>query len=71
MAHAQALMVRVTDIERHHLYALAAGARITSPPTARADGECQYTAVDPGGHAWIFSETLRDVDPAALGRSAV
>lgn len=67
MASAQAVMVRVVDIERHHLFALAAGARIISPPTLYPYGECQYTAVDPGGHAWVFSETMRDADPAQWG----
>lgn len=30
-------------------------------------GERQYTVQDLGGHAWTFSQTLADVDPASWG----
>jgi uncharacterized glyoxalase superfamily protein PhnB len=30
-------------------------------------GERQYTAQDPAGHQWTFSQTLADVDPASWG----
>ena len=30
-------------------------------------GERQYTADDPAGHQWTFSETLADVDPETWG----
>ena len=42
-----------------------------SPLGARTDGqstnERQYSAEDPGGHIWTFSESIADVDPAELG----
>jgi hypothetical protein len=34
-------------------------------------GERQYTAADPAGHQWTFSETLDDVDPASWGGTLV
>jgi uncharacterized glyoxalase superfamily protein PhnB len=36
-------------------------------PTDFEYGERQYTAADPAGHQWTFSETLADVDPASWG----
>ena len=30
-------------------------------------GERQYSAEDPAGHQWTFSETLRDVAPEEWG----
>jgi uncharacterized glyoxalase superfamily protein PhnB len=30
-------------------------------------GERQYTAEDPAGHQWTFSETLEDVHPESWG----
>lgn len=67
MRAAQAVMVRLVGIERHHAHALAAGARIISPPTRYPYGEIQYSVFDPGGHAWVFSETYEDTDPAEWG----
>ena len=61
------LMVRLVGIERHHAHALASGARVTCPPTRHPYGEIQYGALDPGGHAWVFSETYQDTDPAEWG----
>ena len=44
--------------------ARAAGARIVAEPADYPYGERQYTATDPIGHTWTFSETIADVDPA-------
>jgi uncharacterized glyoxalase superfamily protein PhnB len=60
-------MVRVTDIDAHCARARSAGARIVQEPATYPYGERQYTAVDPGGHAWTFSESVADVDPASWG----
>ncbi|HVX04614.1 MAG TPA: VOC family protein [Rhodanobacteraceae bacterium] len=62
-----AVMIRVGDLARHHRQAGSAGARIVSPVTTYPYGERQYTAVDPWGHVWVFSETVADVDPEAWG----
>jgi uncharacterized glyoxalase superfamily protein PhnB len=34
-------------------------------------GERQYTAEDPGGHRWTFSESIADVDPADWGGTLI
>lgn len=59
--------VRVADADGHHDDASRAGARIVQPPTDFPFGERQYTAVDPGGHRWTFSQSIADVDPAEWG----
>ena len=61
------IMVRVADAEAHCARAAASGARIVQPPTDFPYGERQYTALDVGGHAWTFSQTVMDIDPAAWG----
>ncbi len=60
-----AVLVRVTDARAHFERARDAGARILMEPTDFDYGERQYSAEDPFGHRWVFSETLSDVDPAA------
>jgi uncharacterized glyoxalase superfamily protein PhnB len=64
-------MVRVEDADRHHEQAVRNGARIVSPPTDYPFGERQYTAEDPAGHRWTFSQSIADVDPAEWGGTAV
>ena len=61
------MLVRVEDVDAHHGRAVAAGARIVNPPSDYPYGERQYTAEDPGGHRWTFSESIADVDPADWG----
>ena len=61
------VMVRVEDADRHHERAARSGARILNPPTDYPYGERQYTAEDPGGHLWTFSQSIADVDPASWG----
>lgn len=61
------VMVRVADIDRHYERAERSGARIVSQPTDYPYGERQYTAEDPGGHQWTFSQTIADVDPKTWG----
>jgi uncharacterized glyoxalase superfamily protein PhnB len=39
------------------------GARILHAPADHPSGERQYTAADPGGHRWTFSESIADVAP--------
>ena len=36
-------------------------------PTDFPYGERQYTAQDPAGHQWTFSQTLADVAPSEWG----
>jgi uncharacterized glyoxalase superfamily protein PhnB len=61
------VLVRIDDVHAHCERASEAGAEILDPPTDHVYGERQYTAADPWGHRWTFSETLDDVDPAGWG----
>ena len=64
---AHSVMIRVPNVDAHFARARAEGARIVQEPTTFPYGERQYTAVDPGGHPWTFSESVDDVDPATWG----
>lgn len=59
--------VRVSDVRAHHEQAVRGEARIIHPPADHPYGERQYTAEDPGGHRWTFSESIADIDPADWG----
>jgi uncharacterized glyoxalase superfamily protein PhnB len=61
------VLVRVADVHAHFAHAKQHGARIVMEPTDFEYGERQYTAEDPAGHQWTFSETLADVEPADWG----
>jgi uncharacterized glyoxalase superfamily protein PhnB len=61
------VMVRVEDANAHCERAKAQGARIVMEPADFEYGERQYTAEDPAGHHWTFSETLADVAPEKWG----
>jgi uncharacterized glyoxalase superfamily protein PhnB len=63
--------VRVDDAQSHHDHAARAGARILNPPTDYPYGERQYSAEDPGGHRWTFSQSIADVDPASWGATSI
>jgi len=65
------VMVRVDDAHAHCERARAHGARILMEPTDFEYGERQYTAADPAGHQWTFSETLADVAPEEWGGTSV
>jgi uncharacterized glyoxalase superfamily protein PhnB len=64
---AHGVMVRVEDVDQHHDRAKRHGARIVRPPASYPYGERQYTAVDPGGHCWTFSQSIADVAPEDWG----
>ena len=61
------LLVRVEDADAHHAQAASAGAKILGEPEDYPYGERQYSALDPGGHRWTFSQSIADVDPAEWG----
>jgi uncharacterized glyoxalase superfamily protein PhnB len=63
--------VRVEDADGHHEQAARCGARILNPPTDYPYGERQYSAEDPGGHRWTFSQSIADVDPASWGATSI
>ena len=61
------VMVRVEDVPAHCARAQAHGARILAEPADFEYGERQYSAEDPFGHQWTFSQTLIDVAPREWG----
>jgi uncharacterized glyoxalase superfamily protein PhnB len=65
------VMVRVEDVDAHRERAKAHGARIVMEPTDFPYGERQYTAEDPAGHQWTFSQTLADVAPEEWGGTLI
>jgi uncharacterized glyoxalase superfamily protein PhnB len=65
------VMVRVDDARAHCERARERGAQIVMEPTDFEYGERQYTAQDPAGHQWTFSETLADVEPETWGGISV
>jgi uncharacterized glyoxalase superfamily protein PhnB len=65
------VMVRVDDVDAHCERARLHGARIVMDPRDFEYGERQYTAEDPAGHQWTFSQTLADVVPEEWGGTSV
>ena len=65
------VMVRVDDARAHCERARARGAIILKEPTDFEYGERQYSAEDPFGHHWTFTETLADVAPEQWGGETV
>ncbi|HYM95912.1 MAG TPA: VOC family protein [Candidatus Sulfotelmatobacter sp.] len=65
------VMVRVEDARAHCERARANGARILMEPKDFEYGERQYTAEDPAGHQWTFSQTIADVAPEDWGGTSV
>jgi uncharacterized glyoxalase superfamily protein PhnB len=61
------VMVRVEDADGHHERARRHGARILQPPADFPYGERQYTAEDPAGRRWTFSQSIADVAPEEWG----
>jgi uncharacterized glyoxalase superfamily protein PhnB len=61
------VMVRVSDLTGHYQRTTQHGVKILSPPKDYPYGERQYSMEDPGGHRWVFSESIADVDPASWG----
>lgn len=60
-------MVRVHGIDAHYRTALAGGAQVAGEPADQPFGERQYSARDPAGHLWTFSESVADVLPEDWG----
>jgi uncharacterized glyoxalase superfamily protein PhnB len=61
------VMVRVEDVGSHCERARAHGARIIQEACDFPFGERQYTAQDPAGHQWTFSQTIADTAPEEWG----
>lgn len=65
------VMVRVADVDSHYAHTLQCGARIIHVPANYPYGERQYTAEDPQGRRWTFSQTIADVEPQVWGGELV
>ena len=65
------VMVRIEDARAHCERAREHGARIVMEPTDFEYGERQYSADDPAGHRWTFSETIADVAPEEWGGTTI
>ena len=63
----QYVLISVEDVEGHFAHAKAFGADIISPPQDMPFGVRHYTARDPGGHWWTFSQNIADVAPNTWG----
>ncbi len=63
----QYVHVTVDNVDEHFERAKRFGAKILAPPSDKPFGERQYTAEDPAGHWWTFSQHVADVAPAEWG----
>jgi uncharacterized glyoxalase superfamily protein PhnB len=64
---AHSLLIRVPNVDAHYANAVAHGARILRPPYDYPYGERQYSAADPTGRTWTFSQSIADIDPRDWG----
>jgi uncharacterized glyoxalase superfamily protein PhnB len=63
----QYVVVHVADVDQHFEQAKRFGAKILRSPADQPFGERQYSAEDPGGHRWTFSQHVADVAPEEWG----
>jgi len=61
------VLVAVDHVDKHYQHAKQCGADIVQPPTDMPFGERVYTARDPAGHWWTFSQHIADVAPEEWG----
>jgi uncharacterized glyoxalase superfamily protein PhnB len=65
------VMVAVPDVDAVVERARRAGAGVIREPADHPYGEKQATVVDPGGHVWTFSQSIKDVHPKDWGGTLV
>ena len=65
------VMLKVEDVKALVDRALERGATLSDPVHDWEYGERQAAIEDPFGHQWVLNQTLRDVDPAEWGGTAV
>jgi uncharacterized glyoxalase superfamily protein PhnB len=70
-AISQSIIVRVASARAQWDRARGHGVQIVTDPTDFPFGERQWTARDPWGHHWTFSETIRDTAPEEWGGETV
>jgi len=61
------VIARVADVDAHHSQSKQSGAQILREPETFPYGERQYRVSDLGGHVWVFSQSVADVDPSTWG----
>lgn len=61
--------VYVDDVDAHYARATAAGAEVSAEPHVHPGDNYQYTARDPGGQRWTFSQPSAGRSERAGGRS--
>jgi len=57
----------LADVDAHCAHARQHGARIVKDVSDMPFGVRQYTAEDPEGHRWTFSQNIADVPPERWG----
>jgi uncharacterized glyoxalase superfamily protein PhnB len=62
--------IRIENADSHCSRAREHGAEITQEPLTHPYGERQYTAQDPAGHSWTFSQSVADMLPEDWGGKA-
>jgi uncharacterized glyoxalase superfamily protein PhnB len=67
----QLVKFRVEDVDAAFARAKAAGARVLEEPQTHVYGERSCVVEDLAGHRWELTQTVRDVDPAEWGGTAV
>jgi uncharacterized glyoxalase superfamily protein PhnB len=70
-AGTQSLTIFVDNVDAHFQKAKAAGAKTVEDLHETVYGERQYGAQDLDGHFWLFSQHVRDSDPAEWGAAVV
>ena len=63
----QFVHVYVDDVDEHHDWAVAEGARVIAELEDQPYGDRRYDAVDLEGHNWSFAQRVRDVPPEEWG----
>ncbi len=64
-ANSQTIHIQIeTDVDAHCEKARAAGARIVQEPETQFYGDRSYRAIDPEGHMWTVSQTVKVMTPA-------
>ncbi len=68
---AESVMLRVDDVASLHERVRSAGVTVVAEPQDFEYGERQSSFLDPWGHLWTLTQTLRDVLPEDWGGTSV
>ena len=67
----QMLHIQVdTDIDAHYARARAAGATVIAEPSDQFYGDRSYRVMDPEGHIWVFSQTMKVMSIEEMEKAA-